>query len=368
MRVATPTRILVVLGTGQPGGAELAALTLLERAPPDVEVHVLVLAPGPVIQRLRELGLPVWSASLAGRPSARRAVRFHRGLLRLIARVEPDVVLAVGIKPATLSAPAARVAGVPLVWQKVDFAHDERLAGPLAHACTGVVAVSHAVAEAVPAQRLLGVQPPPVRLADDYRAPGNPSPAAIGSVGALVPYKGHAHVIEAAGRLSERFPDLRVVIAGGESPAAPGHAQELRDVAERHGIADRVELGGHVDRIEDVLNRLSVFASATYRDEKGFGREGLGAAIVEASWAGLPVVATSGGGTPEGVRDGVTGTLVPPGDPDRLAAAIEHYLADPAAARAAGEAGADFARERFRPEALATQLFETVRAAADRTA
>jgi phosphatidylinositol alpha-1,6-mannosyltransferase len=131
-------------------------------------------------------------------------------------------------------------------------------------------------------------------------------------------------------------------------------------------MADRVEFLGHVDRIEAVLDRLSLLVSATHRDEKGFGEEGLGAAIVEASWAGLPVVATSGGGAPEAVQDGVTGTLVPPAEPARLADAIGRYLGDPAAAGAAGEAGARFARERFRPATLGPRLFEWLREAAGR--
>jgi glycosyltransferase involved in cell wall biosynthesis len=359
--VTRPTRVLLVLGTGQPGGAELATLTLLPHRPADLEVSALVLGPGPVAGRLEALGIRVWRSSLEGRPSPRRAARLHRGLLRVLEQLEPDVVHAVGIKAATLSVAAARTLGIPVVWQKVDFAHDDRLAAPLAVACSGVVAVSQAVAEAVPADRLIEVLGPPVRLPEDYRVPGDPSPPAIGSVGMLVPYKGHAHVIEAAARLSDRFPDLRVVIAGGPAQAAPGHEQELVETARRLGLSDRVELTGHLDRIEDVLDRLTVFVSATHVDEQGYGREGLSGAMLEASWAGLPVVATSGGGTPEGVQDGVTGTLVPPADVGRLTDAIAHYLGDPAACREAGERGAAFTRERFRPAALAERLFAALR-------
>ncbi len=356
----------MVLGTGRPGGAELANLTLLRHAPEDVELHALVLESGPIVARLEALGVRVSVASVPGRPNARAAVGFHRLVRRLLARVEPDVVLAVGIKAATLCVPAARMSRIPLVWQKVDFSHDSRLARPLARACSGVLAVSEAVSETVPESRLLGVLQPPVRLPDSYRAPGDPAPPAIGSVGALVPYKGHAHVIQAAARLSDRHPDLRVVIAGGPVPAAPGHEQELVEVAQRAGMADRVELSGHVERIEEVLDRLTVFVSATHLDDEGYGHEGLSGAMLEASWAGLPVVATAGGGTPEGIRDGITGTLVPPADTDRLAEAIGAYLADPAAARTAGEEGARFARERFQPQTLATRLFDQLRAAARR--
>jgi glycosyltransferase involved in cell wall biosynthesis len=351
----------VVLGTGQLGGAELAALTLLEHAPPDFALEALVLAPGPAVARLEAIGIPASVDDMIGRPSLRRAVSFHRSVRRLLERVEPDVVLTVGIKPTVLCIAAARMAGAPIVWQKVDFAYDGRFASPLARACTGVVANSQAVAAAVPERRLLGVVPPPVRLPEEYRAAGNASPPTIGSVGMLVPYKGHAHVIEAAAQLRAGVPDVRVLIAGGPTPTAPDHEQELREEARRLDMAERVEFLGHVDRIEDVLDRLSVLVSATHRDASGFGEEGMGAAILEASWAGLPVVAASGGGAPEAVQDGVTGTLVPPAQPARLADAVGHYLSDPDAARTAGEAGARFARERFRPATLGPRLFELLR-------
>src|SRR5688572_1046542 len=173
------TRILLVIGTGEAGGAELATLTLMGHVPEDVELHVLSLTPGPVADRLRVLGFPVATASLGGRPSVRRAARFHRHLARLLERVEPAVVYAVGIKAAALCAPAARAARIPIVWHKVDFAHDDWLARPLARACSAVVAVSEAVAEAVPDARVTGVLPPPVRLPEEYRASGDPDPPAL---------------------------------------------------------------------------------------------------------------------------------------------------------------------------------------------
>ena len=102
------------------------------------------------------------------------------------------------------------------------------------------------------------------------------------------------------------------------------------------------------------------------RDASGVGPEGLGAAIAEASWGGLPVVATRGGGTNEVVEDGVTGRLVAPREPSEIAAAVAHYLRDPARAAADGESGAELARARFRPEPLADALFSHLAAAAHR--
>jgi glycosyltransferase involved in cell wall biosynthesis len=207
---------------------------------------------------------------------------------------------------------------------------------------------------------LLTVIPPAVRLPETFRVTEPRPTATIGSVGQLHPVKGHHDVIEAAGLLAHEFSDLRVVIAGGPHPAFPRYTEQLRATARRVGIGDRVDLVGHVERIEEVYETLTVLVSGTYRDPSGIGPEALGAAIAEASWAGLPVVATIGGGTGEVVDAGVTGQLVAPRQPAAMADAIAQYLRDSPAAGVAGGKGAELARARFRPGPLANELFSAI--------
>jgi Glycosyl transferases group 1 len=111
------------------------------------------------------------------------------------------------------------------------------------------------------------------------------------------------------------------VPAGATTADDPDYPRELRELASSLGLGERVELPGFVANVADVLSRLTVSVNATCRGEPGFGMEGLGAAMLEASWAGLPVVATRGGGSHQGMQDGATGTLVEPADPRALAAA-----------------------------------------------
>jgi len=358
MRSAAACLRVLCVASGEAGGAEYALATYLGHRPGGVEVSALLLSPGPAENLLREARVPAVTASLESPFTISGVTSFERRLLSELKRLKPDVVHATGVRAAFACAMPCLALRVPLVWHKVDFAFDRRLARPLSRLCAGVIAISKATAAAVPAHRLAGIVPPPVRLAERFVV-SNPRPAAtLGSVGRLVAHKGHHHVIEAASHLLPRFPDLRVLIAGAQVPYEPTYDRRLRDFAERVGLAGRVELLGHVDRIETVLERLTVLVNATYDDEReGSGHEGLGAAIIEASWAGLPVVATNGGGTREAVVDGATGILVPPGQPRALAEALERYLGDPDAAQAAGLAGRAFARERFRPGELSARLF-----------
>ncbi|HWX44317.1 MAG TPA: glycosyltransferase family 4 protein [Solirubrobacteraceae bacterium] len=355
-------KVLAVSSYGALGGGELSLAEFLVHRPTNVEPVALLVEDGPLRSHLVRRGVPTWAAhGFDGRPSPIQLGRFTRALLGLLESTDPDVVWATGLKAAYLAVPACRFAGVPVVWHKIDFSLDAVLTRPLAAAVNGVVGVSAAVAEALGPtlrrRRLLAVVGPPVRLALDLRIAPNEREPTIGTMATLTPIKGQRHIIEAAGILLGEFPDLRVVLAGNSSPDHPTYPGELRALADSLGLGERLELTGFVKDVAQTLGRLTVFVNATYRDEQGFGWEGLSGAMLEASWAGLPVVATRGGGTPEGLVDGSTGTLVEPADPAGLAHAIAPYLRDRVLARATGEAGWRFTRERFAPDVAATRLF-----------
>ncbi len=337
----------------------------LVQRPAGIEANALLVEDGPLRAHLTQRGVPTWAASgYEGRPTPVQLARFTRSLLRLFEQIGPDVVWATGLKAAYMAVPACRIAGVPVVWHKVDFSLDSVLARPLAGAVNGVVSVSEAVVavlgDRLRRRRLLAVVGPPVRLPGELQIVPSERPLTIGTMATLTPIKGQRHIIEAAGLLSKEFPELNILLAGAPSPNQPGYPEELRRLAADVGVAERLELTGFVEDVAEVLSRMTVFVNATYRDRQGFGWEGLSGAMLEASWVGLPVVATRSGGTPEGLVDGLTGTLVDPADPPGLARALAPYLRDHSLARATGEAGRRFARERFAPDAGAARLFQAV--------
>jgi glycosyltransferase involved in cell wall biosynthesis len=78
--------------------------------------------------------------------------------------------------------------------------------------------------------------------------------------------------------------------------------------------------------------------------------------LIEAMAAGLPIVATAVGGTPDAVRDGETGLLVPPADSDALAQAVERMLSDRERMLAMGAAARRRAECEFDSGAVARQV------------
>jgi len=153
------------------------------------------------------------------------------------------------------------------------------------------------------------------------------------SAGRLVSKKGFEYLIDAAGQLAARQPSLRVLIAGDG---------DLRDALAAR--AARVAPGAVMllgRRAQDDIARFAaaadVVAVPSVVDAAG-NVDGLPNVALEALATGTPVVASRVGGLPSAIEDGVTGRLVPPGDPAALAQAIQDLLANPLAARAMGEA------------------------------
>ncbi|MFH1569497.1 MAG: glycosyltransferase family 4 protein [Gemmatimonadota bacterium] len=152
----------------------------------------------------------------------------------------------------------------------------------------------------------------------------------IGTLGRLTAVKGQADLVEAFARLRQRLPEAWLVLVGdGEERAAlEGQARSL-------GVAERVVLPGWRQDVPAALRAMDAFAFPSLN-------EGMGKALVEAMYAGLPCVATPVGGVPELVEHEVQGLLVPPRNPAALAAALERVLTDAALGERLGRA----ARER----------------------
>lgn len=146
-------------------------------------------------------------------------------------------------------------------------------------------------------------------------------------VGRLCAGKGQAAAIAAAASVRERVPGFKLLLVG-DGPLAP----ELRALAGERGTAGDVIFAGFRGDIEAVLSASDLFLLASEA-------ESLPLSVLEAMAAALPVVSTDVGGLSEAIEDGVTGRLVPPGDPAALADAIVEVLGSPDRGAAMGRAG-----------------------------
>lgn len=200
------------------------------------------------------------------------------------------------------------------------------------------------------------------RFSDDRREAGrralglSPDKVVIGTVGRLDPVKDQMGVLEAFAQLQYGGTSLALVIIG-DGPCR----ESLEARARRPDVAGRVHLLGERDHVPVLLNGLDVFVLPSLA-------EGISNTILEAMATGLPVIATWTGGNPELVKEGVTGTLVPVGDPSALARALWTYASDPHLRALHGKAGRQRAVEEFPLERMAARYRDLYFALAGRKA
>ena len=160
----------------------------------------------------------------------------------------------------------------------------------------------------------------------------------IAYVGRLLEDKGLRTVISAHDLLNARGLPVRLLIAGLADPANPASIPdaEIQSWARKPNVT----LLGHVNDVRWVWARAHIAVLLSRR-------EGLPKSLLEAAACARPIVASDVPGCREIARNGVNGLLVPPDDPQALAAAIEQLTRDPALRRLYGAAGRHLVETEF---------------------
>jgi glycosyltransferase involved in cell wall biosynthesis len=186
------------------------------------------------------------------------------------------------------------------------------------------------------------------------RAPRRPrARPTVLCVARMYPRKRIADLLRAGAVLRARIPEVQIHIVG-QGPEWPA----VRRLHEDLGLSATVVLLGDVsrDRLAEEYVNADCFCLPSVQ-------EGFGIVFLEAMAAGLPVVACRAAAVPEVVLEGRTGLLIPPRDPQALAAALEQVLRHPTLGKELGEAGRR-AVAGFMPERVAQRFLDTVRSVA----
>lgn len=318
----------------------------------DVHVGAVVeprARPHPFVVQLRRAGAPVHPLVIPHRSYLTEI----RAVLRLLQRLDPEVVHTHGYRADILSGGVARREGWPVVSTVHGFtAGDaknrlyELLQRRSLTRCDTVVAVSEPLGRELVAA---GVDPTRLHVIRNAWSPTVeplPRPEARRRLG----LPEGAFVAGWVGRLSrEKAPDLflrmlaRMNVEGVQGSIIGDGALEepLRTLASRLNVGGRVRFHGRVPDAAQYYRAFDVFVLSSRT-------EGTPISLFEAVEAGVPVVATRVGGVPD-VLEGEDSCLVAPGDPEALASAIEKIRGEPAAAMDRARQRRDRIRARFAP-------------------
>jgi glycosyltransferase involved in cell wall biosynthesis len=353
-----PVGVMFVLTSAVRGGVEEVVLGLLQRLDPG-EFRLSIAAPAGLLAALGPDLAGICLDTLAVENDSLLHVGALDRLASFMRRVRPDVVNPHLFRSTAVAAPIARAVGIQAVvetyhgreaWRQGALRGSFLADRLVARLVTRVIAVSRGAADFLvhgkgyPADKIVvipngrdlrqfvrGEHRDAVRkeLGIDRGAP------VVGVVGRLETQKGHVFLLDAWPEVTCAYPDARLVLIGDGSLR-----DSLAEQVRRLGVAESVIFTGFRADIPRILDAIDVVALPSLH-------EGMPLTVIEAAAAGRPVVATAVDGTPEVVRDGQTGYLVPAADPAALARAVLAVLGDPAGAARMGEEACRWARERF---------------------
>jgi glycosyltransferase involved in cell wall biosynthesis len=321
--------------------------------------------PGVLAPQLQALGVSVHCVHK--KPGVR--LRVIPALAKLLCRLQPDVVHTHQVGPLFYGSTAARRARVPAVIHTDHGKHYGRLrnrwlsriAGRFADlffclttdmanevAARGIVPQSkiRVIANGIDLSRFQQARDKN-RLRESLGLPiGIPL---IGTIGRLVEVKRQDVLLRGFANLRDRAPEAHLVFVG-DGPLLP----ELSALAETLHVRPYTHFVGYQAHPEDYLQALDVFA-LTSRSE------GMPQTIMEASAAGIPVIASRVGGLPEIIEHEQSGLLFPAGDEAALAAGIWQLLSEKERAREMSEVGKRRVAERFDVRRMAADYHEYFR-------
>ncbi|WP_373652808.1 glycosyltransferase family 4 protein [Schlesneria sp. DSM 10557] len=375
----------------------LAALDWLKTHRPDLEFHALGPSTGRLAEALRSRFIPLHHWSVRD-PAGNRltADRILSELLNGLGKIKPDLVHANSLSMSRLLGPLRSRLEVPTTGHLRDIIKLSRGAIDDLNLNDRLIAVSHATRNFHLQQGLreqlvnvvhngidcgsetkvrekrwlldeLQLSPAEQSRCEErirqntLRCSMPPTPDArilstepllITCIGQIGLRKGLDVVAAAALRITQKRPDVHFLMIGERTSQKAESVQfesSLRQRIAEDGVSSHVHWLGHRDDVPRILRAVDLLVHPA--NQEPFGR-----VLLEASAAGLPIVATDVGGTSEIVLDGQTGVLVPPRDPVALAEAVASILSNPSEAQRMGAAARERTAQLFSSASSAQHL------------
>lgn len=331
-------KVLYLHHVAQISGAENSLRLLLRHLDHD---RVIPLFGGPVIgpfpDSLARDGISILHVPFGPLLNLRGVLRSVRRLRDLIREHRIDLLHANGPQTNVCAGLAGRLNRVPVIWHVRNLLYGDmwdvdRICGRLA---SRIICNSDAIRERFRGSRAWAKTVKILNAIDtnefNPRVPREPfrrelkiapEETAVGIVGRIGLGKGHRHFVAAAVQLLRTGSPAQFFIIGDSLfPEDTWRAEALRSQIKEAETEDRIRFTGFRSDIPSVMRGLDVLVLAS--DAEPCGR-----VLFEAMASGTAIVATHSGGTPEIVRDGSEGLLVPPGNPDALARAIGRLIND----------------------------------------
>jgi len=289
-------------------------------------------------------------------------------VLALLARLRPAIIHATSLSPVPALLGASRLLGIPLVSQlQTVYEPDDMRRGLLAHVDLALPVSDKAASAATSflEQNQVVRQPfvqsllPPINIP----AAGSLTKArmlrkswgigtgelAIGLVGQIIERKGVDLFLRACAHLVQCGYSVRPVLIGETPAGQESYGRQLESMISDLNLEAQLIRTGFVENVPEYMCALDLLAVPSRQ-------EGLGLVAGEAMASGVPVVASRVGGLPELVKHEKTGLLVPPGDVESLAAALQRLAVNPLMRQKLSSTGRNFIRNECSCKAFAKGL------------
>ena len=324
-------RILFLITRSEPGGAQSHVLELLTGLRKIFHVTLATGEQGYLLDQARGAGIDaVFLPFLKRKISLKRDVKAYREIKALMQKVQPDLVHTHSSKAGILGRLAAKILGIKNVFTAHGWAFADgtplsrRLIGipteyVAAKWCDRIITVSQADKELAVKYKICREEK--ITVVHNGIADINPLPVAenrnkipvLTMVARLAPQKNFIGLLDALSHIEEKYL-LQIVGDGPDLEKIKRHATQL-------GIDKNISFMGSRSDVPEILAETDIFILSS-------DWEGYPISILEAMRAGLPIICTRVGGTPEAVINEKNGLLVARGNTQALASAISRLIKD----------------------------------------